>query len=241
MAEERNSNWLDLLPYALGALNGNINSSTKTSPFFALTGRKWNIELPTAPGTELSSESALNYGLEVSNCLREAHKAIRVANLEADSNVENDGKERVPCDLKVGDEVALYRPMSTQGKNKMPWIPGFIIMVTNQLVSKITDGKNWQDWVHNMHLKKILKRPEDLQIEDFIIAPKSAPKPVLNDSPAGGSMPPTQSVPTAKVTKKKAAAPKTVPSRKSSRVRKKTEQMVIDPKKKSYANIVRQT
>ena len=241
MAEERNSNWLDLLPYALGALNGNINSSTKTSPFFALTGRKWNIELPTAPGTELSSESALNYGLEVSNCLREAHKAIRVANLEADSNVENDGKERVPCELKVGDEVALYRPMSVQGKNKMPWIPGFTIMVTNQLVSKITDGKDWQDWVHNMHLKKILKRPEDLQIEDFIITPKSAPKPVLNDSPAGGSMPPTQSVPTAKVTKKKAAVPKTVPTRKSSRARKQTEPMVLDPKKKSYANIVRQT
>ena len=242
LAQERNSDWLSVLPYALGALNANINRATKTSPFYALTGRKWNIELPTAPGAQKSANGALEYGREVSNCLRQAHRAIQVANAEADVKVENDGKTRIPCDLKPGDKVALYRPQSAVGKNKMPWKQGFKILITNGLVSKITDGDKWQDWVHNMHLKKIEDRPDRFFIEDYPAPVVHVPRPPGTDSSTGRGMPPPQSAPTAKATRKKKAASSKVPatpSRRSNRQKKAPSALVMDPSKQSYANVVR--
>ena len=240
LAHERNSDWLSVLPYALGALNANTNRATKTSPFYALTGRKWNIELPSAPGVQKSTNGALEYGHQVSKCLRQAHRAIQVANTEADVKLENDGKTRIPCDLKAGDNVALYRPRSTQGNSKMPWKQGYKILITNGLVSKITDGEKF-DWVHNLHLKKVEDRPEEFIIEDYPSPVIHVPRPPVTDSSAGRGMPPTQSAPSAKVTKKKAASSKVplVQPRRSSRTRNPPSALVMDPKKKSYANAVR--
>ena len=131
--------------------------------------------------------------------------------------------------------------MSAQGNSKMPWKQGYKILITNGLVSKITDGDKWFDWVHNLHLKKVEDRPDRFIIEDYPSPVIHVPRPPVTDSSAGRGMPPTQSAPSAKVTKKKAASSKVpmVQPRRSGRVRNAPSALVMDPKKKSYANAVR--
>ena len=255
MAYERNSNWVDLLPYVVSALNNSIHRATGCSPFYAVYGRNGDFELPNSPETQLISNSPLDYGMEVSNCLKDAYAAITIANKEADRILdEKVARTSSKCTLKVGDKVCLYRPHASGNTHRMPWSGNYKIEETNGLVSKIRDeSTQWTDWVHNTHIKKILDRSEDfalLESPKFTVhhqpqAPvlpsgrgdtPSLPLPSSNrpsSAPPPSNMPQAPSAPKAKKTTAKTAMLRT--GRTSDRARNPVSKLQIDPSKKSYA------
>ena len=251
MALERNSNWVDILPYVVSALNNSINRATKTTPFYCLYGRHGNIDLPAAPHNQITAFSPLEYGLSVSNALKDAYRAVEIANKDADDVLERKvDRTASKCTLEVGQKVCLYRPHASGNTHRMPWSGELKILETNGLVAKVTDGIGWTDWVHNTHLKRIYDRPDDF---DIIEPPKFTvhQMPVAPVLPSGGgekpvlpkpstsqliAPPPTvlmPQAPSAPKPNKKIA--KTAPLRQSGRSRKPVEKLQINPSKKTYA------
>ena len=255
MAYERNSNWVDLLPYVVSALNNSVHCATGCSPFYAVYGRKGDFELPDSPEARLASDSPLEYGMQVSNCLKDAHAAITIANKDADRILdEKVARTSSKCTLKVGDKVCLYRPHASGNTHRMPWSGEYKIEATNGLIAKIRDeSTQWTDWVHNTHLKRILDRPDEfvlLESPKFTVhyqpqAPvlpsgrgdiPSLPVPSstrLPSAPPPSNMPQAPSAPKAKKTTAKTATMRT--GRTSGRARNPVAKLQIDPSKKSYA------
>ena len=250
MALERNSNWVDILPYVVSALNNSINRATKTTPFYCLYGRHGNIDLPVAPSNQKTDFSPLEYGLSVSNALKHAYRAVEIANKDADDVLERKvDRTASKCTLEVGQKVCLYRLHASGNIHRMPSSGEFKILETNGLVSKITNENGWTDWVHNTHLKRIFDRSDDF---DIIEPPKFMvhQMPVAPVLPSGGGKsvlpkpstsqliapPPTVLLPQApSAPKPKKKISKTAPQRKSGRSIKPVDKLQIDPSKKTYA------
>ena len=252
MALERNSNWVDILPYVVSALNNCMNRATKTTPFYCLYGRHGNIDLPVAPPNQKTALSPLEYGLSVSNALKHAYRAVEIANKDADDVLERKvDRTASKCTLEVGQKVCLYRPHAAGNTHRMPWSGEFKILETNGLVSKITNENGWTDWVHNLHLRRIYDRPDDFEILEppkFMVHQK----PVAPVLPSGGGKsglpkpstsqliapPPTVLLPQAPpAPKPKKKIAKTAPQRKSGRSIKPVEKLQINPSKKTYAAV----
>ena len=243
MAKERNSNWVDILDYCVAALNSQFNAATKCSPFYALYGRHWNVELPDSPTQNALSHDPLAYGMNVSRAAAMAQKYVRVANQEADRVLDSKARySRNKSEITVGSKVRLYRPRSAENTDKMPWIGEYEVLDTNGLVSKITDGP-YTDWVHNSHLSVIPPRIEELEIPEVIhqrqVRVWSLPR----------SNAPSRSLPSerGKVEKPepksevKLEAKLQEEPRRSGRVRTEVQNLQIDPKKKSYAHVASAT
>ena len=263
MALERNTNWVDILPYVVSALNNCMHQATGCSPFYAVYGRNGDFELPEPPQARIASNSPLDYGIQVSNCLKAAHAAIKIANKDADLVLDKKvARTSSKCTLKVGDKVCLFRPHASGNTHRMPWSGKYKIEHTNGLVSKIRDeDTQWTDWVHNTHLKRILDRPDDFVLVDqpkFTVHPKphapvlqsgrgdppSLPLPSSNRPP---SAPPPSNAPQAPPapSKAKKTTAKTASLRTSSRIRNPVQKLLIDHSKygtyATYADCLRNT
>ena len=243
MARERNSNWLDLLPFVVSALNASPNSATKTTPHFAVFGRHPKMDLPLAPDKNLSANSPLEFGLLASECARRAYKLIEFSNRAADLRLdEKIAKTSSESDLRVGHKVCIYRPQAASNTDRMPWHGEYEILDTNGLVSKIVGEGKPPDWVHNVHLRRIYDKPEEFTISEPLkvkIYPPDAKvlSPGRGEEPSPPSKPP-QAIPKPSG-KRKIAKPlpsTNPPQRASGRNRKQVQRLSVDPSKKSYAN-----
>ena len=162
---ERNSNWVDILPYVVSALNSCMNRPTKTTPSYCLYGLHGNIDLPMAPSNQKTALSPLEYGLSVPNALKHAYNAVQITNKDADDVFERKVDQTASkCTLEVGQKVCLYCPQASGNTHHMPWSGECKILETNDLVSKITNENGWTDWVHNLQLRRIFDRPDDFEI-----------------------------------------------------------------------------
>ena len=254
MAIERLTNWVDILPYVVSAHNNSIHRSTGCSPFYALYGRNGDIELPGSPEARITASSPMDYGFQVSNCLKDAYAAIETANKEADRVIdEKVARTSSKCMLKVGDKVCLYRPHAAGNTHRMPWSGNYKILETNGLVSKICDeDTQWTDWVHNTHLKRIQDRPDEFVIVEppkFTVhrmpqAPvptsgrgnmPSLPIPSLTRPQLSQPQSNVPQAPPAPKPKKKKSARTLEPPRTSGRARNPVQKLQIAPNKKSYA------
>ena len=250
MAKERNSTWVDVLDYCKMALNAQFNSATKCSPFYALYGRNWNLDLPPAPRNFSQSMDPLAYGMNVSRVTHQAQKFIKICNQEADRALDNKPRDsRVNSRIMVGSKVRLYRPRAAENTDKMPWIGSYEVLDTNGLVSKITDGQGYTDWVHNNHLLIIPPKIEDFEIPldhkpeirvlnlpRFISSRSSSERGVVKSERGDAVSPsktPTQSAETAP------ESPPRAEPRRSGRTSVPTAKLQVDPSKRSYANIAR--
>ena len=235
MAKERNSNWVDVLDYCVAALNSQFNAATKCSPFFALYGRHWNVELPDPPTQTALSHDPLAYGMNISRAAAMAQKYVRVCNQEADRALDVKLKNSVKkSEITIGSKVRLYRPRSAENTDKMPWIGEYEVLDTTDLVSKITDG-SYTDWVHNAHLSVIPPRIEELEVPEFTPQVRVWSNPRQID--VSRSLP-SERGKTRKSAPKKEAKLQEEP-RRSSRARKQTQIVHLDPKKQTYAFVAR--
>ena len=233
MAKERNSNWVDVLDYCTAALNSQFNAATKCSPFWSLYGRHWNVELPDPPTQNAISHDPLAYGMNVSRAASMAQKYVAICNKDADRLLDDKARKmRSKSEIIVGSKVRLYRPRAAENTDKMPWIGEYEVLDTNGLVSKITNG-SYTDWVHNSHLCVIPHRIEELEIPE-----SNQPSARVWSLPRYLKLPP-RSLPSerGKMVKSEPKVEAKLPEepRRSTRDRKKTENLQIDPRKKTYA------
>ena len=164
VCKERSCLWPDVLDYTVQALNANYNAATKTSPFYAVFGRHYNIALPTLSDKEVAN-SPLSHGMMVNATLQLAHKYVRLCNKDADAILDERTKNHKKSLLQVGDKVSLYRPNSVQNDSKMPWIGTFVITECDDFIAKISDSNGFTDWVHLSHLRKLQIREPDLTLD----------------------------------------------------------------------------
>ena len=260
ICKERNCVWPDVLDYTVQALNANYNAATKTSPFYAVFGRHYNIALPTLSKEEVAN-NPLSHGMQLNATLQLAHKYVRLANKDADIALENRNKNHTPSLLQVGDKVSLYRPNSVQNDSKMPWIGNFVITQCDDFVAKISDGNGYNDWVHLSHLRKLQIRDPDLALDadedstpvihDVSSQPQSEgaePTKVAPHHPQKVALRPSEKValqPASKVAPRPAPKPKkntevTPAPRRSSRQSKPVAKLnITDTKSKSYAAVAK--
>ena len=243
MAKERNSNWVDILDYCVAALNSQFNAATKCSPFYALYGRHWNVELPDSPTQNALSHDPLAYGMNVSRAAAMAQKFVRVCNQEADRVLDSKARySRKKSEISVGSKVRLYRPRSAENTDKMPWIGEYEVLDTNGLVSKITNG-SYTDWVHNSHLCVIPPRIEELEIPEVIHQPQVRVWSIPRSNGPSRSLPSERGKTEKAEPKPEVKLEAKLPEepRRSSRARKEVQNLQIDPKKKSYAHVASTT
>ena len=253
-AKERQSPWHQVLPMVVSSLNATFNSATKVSPFEAVMGHAGRFGLPNLD--QLRSENACDYALETNQALKTIHDNVRVANRLTDEKYlakVNAGQLRE--NVQVGDAVCLYRPMSSEATKKEPWIGRFIVLDTNDFVTRIqNENDKSTEWVSNHHIRRIVPRDKKLQIpitddasdpELVPPEPKSPPKPppVQTESRGGSrdsdSVSKSQPQPK-KVTRQKKKPSTDQPLRRSSRNRTQTKLTNIDSmNSKSYAFVVR--
>ena len=260
VSKERNCLWPDVLDYTVQALNANFNAATKTSPFYCVFGRHYNIALPTLSAEEVAN-NPLSHGMQVNATLQMAHKFVRLCNKEADIAQDNRIKNNVKSLLQVGDKVSLYRPNSVQNDSKLPWVGNYVIVEADDYVAKISDGNGFFDWVHLNQLRKLQIREPDLILDSdddstpvihaipFKPQSEGAVSSKVSHQPSEKvALQPSRKValrPASKVAPKVAPKPKKIrevepPPRRSSRQSKPVNKLNINnTKAKSYAAVVK--
>ena len=164
LAEERGAAWPDLLDEVVSNMNSLPNSATKLSPHFILTGREPHLGIPKPESSSLKAISPNAYANKLAKRLRQIQRAVKISADEADFVLDKKSKDFELKPLAEGDSVLLYRPQSSIAKStKMDWIPGYEVILTNNMVVKLRNiHTNSVDWVHRHQVRKVSKRPDHL-------------------------------------------------------------------------------
>ena len=164
--------WPETIPYVLRGLNNSKNKATKFAPFFSLYGRS---PRSLAPISNLNVPATIEgYNFVNRSNLEQVHKLIKICQEEADQKLSAKDKQKTSPMLIPGDEVCLYRPVSSQAKTtNLPFIGPFSVVKSNEQVVKIIDSTGKMDWVSRNHVvKKIPRKPELI-----LVPPPFYPKP----------------------------------------------------------------
>ena len=163
LCEERSCQWLDILQEVISNMNAMTNMSTGVSPHYIITGRHPSLNLPNADNDKNRNPYPKLYGMNLSRQLIKVHKAVAIAAAEADAKMESRLNTSPTKPLNPGDKVLLYRPVSAEAKrNKLPWLEGYTVVKSNNMVTKIRNAENVTCWVHRTQLRYVPDRPEHL-------------------------------------------------------------------------------
>ena len=125
--------------------------------------------------------------MNLSRQMTKVHKAVAIAAAEADAKMEARLNTSPNKPLNPGDKVLLYRPMSAEAKrNKLPWLEGYTVVKSNNMVIKIRNDDNVTSWVHRTQLRYVPDRPEHLQKS----SPLMIPVPVITQISSKNPQPP---------------------------------------------------
>ena len=171
LAKERQLPWPKVLKRAVCAFNASPNATTKVSPWEACRGFPYLINTPS-PGAP-TGKGTFEYRQKICAAVSDVQKALRVANLEADyffKNKQNTRHTRAP--LKPGDRCCIYRPLAAGKEKHFDWVGDFVVLDSNDLVSRLRCTKTQKsDWYSNHQIKLLPPRPLHLtepDSDDFI-------------------------------------------------------------------------
>ena len=267
LAKERNLPWPKVLKRAVYAFNASVNSTTKVSPWEAVRGTPYLINVPNP--NAIRASDPCTYRQEICSAVSQIQKSVRVANLEADYHFK---KKRNSCHtrppLEPGDRCCIYRPLARDKDKHFDWVGDYTVVDSNDKVSRLRCNKTQKlDWYSNHQIKLLPKRPSylDSDSDDELftvpVVPESGGAGGLSDS--NSAQPPlseicnqsetsvtlNQSTVSAQSKTEKSASsgrrkwpfPRAFPSRPpSSRKRSKTEKLNISTMSgKTYAAIAR--
>ena len=177
------------------------------------------------------------------------------------AKVDSKVKPVKPEPLQIGDEILIYRPLSTTKEAKFDWIDGFTVVDYNDFTARVKNVKTGTlDWVHRRHIRKVQKRPPHLDDDEddddsaVIDEVKTSKKMKVEPSSTGGGE--TKSAPAVKSdekvdektselqskpkrTRSKIKVPPTAASSRSRRTLKQVDRLDVSKKGQSYANVVR--
>ena len=147
ITNERNCDWLSVLPQCVHAMNISKNAATGVSPHFVVYGRKPEIGLPTIKPDGFSFSHPKNYGGNLKRFLDRIHHLVRVSAEAADKSLDSTQNSwKKVQKIVVGDMVYVERKQSAVAKStKMPWLGPYKVTACNDYVVRITDEKGNSD------------------------------------------------------------------------------------------------
>ena len=187
LCEERKIQWLDILQEVVSNMNAMANMSTGVSPHYIITGRHPSLNLPKTDNDQIRHPDPASYGMKVNDQMNKVFKAVAIAAKETDSKMESRLNSSPSKPLHPGDKVLLFRPESAEAKrNKLPWLEGYTVVSSNNMVVKIRNDENVTCWVHRTQLRYVPDRPEHLQKS----SPLMIPVPVITQISSKNPQPP---------------------------------------------------
>ena len=166
VSKELKEPWPHVIGQVVSALNAAPNQSTKCSPFYAMYGRHFRLDIPQIQ-KDSSADNPLSYGMTLGTQLSRVHKLVKLCADETVARYDSKVKPVKPESLQIGDNVLIYRPISTQKDAKFDWIDGFVIVDFNDFSARIKNEKTDKlDWVHRRHIRKVKVRPPHLDSDD---------------------------------------------------------------------------
>ena len=163
VSKELDQPWPHVIGQVVSALNAAPNQATKCSPFFAMYGRHFCLDIPQIE-KDLSADNALSYGMSLGTQLSRVHKLVKFCADETIAQFDSKTKPVIPENLQIGDKVLIYRPISAQKEAKFDWIDGFVIVDFSDFSARIKNEKTGKlDWVHRRHIRKVKIRPSHLE------------------------------------------------------------------------------
>ncbi|TIA68013.1 hypothetical protein E3P91_04182 [Wallemia ichthyophaga] len=146
-------NWTDILPFAEFAYNDSKNSVTDKTPFEIDTGQH-----PRRPGLMPKQEEddgeAFDYGLKISNYVKEAQDAIHAAQQSA-TRLANRGRRAI--EIKVGDYVYVHKNAFTFHTSKLNrlWFGPYRVLkkINTSFQLDIPSDTRMHNVIHASHLK----------------------------------------------------------------------------------------
>ena len=164
---QKNKNWVDVLQMVVSSMNAYHCVATGHSPFQVVTGRNPNMLLPEPPSSKSSSGSPAAYGMALTRKLVDIHHHVKLANIEADTRLDNRTKTTFKENIGVGDKVLVFREQSSCSKNtNLQWNPGYEVVRTNNLVFELENESGKREWVHRYHIRLVQPRPIHLVDDD---------------------------------------------------------------------------
>ena len=159
-ANERQSDWDLLLPYAMFAYNTSYHSLLQETPFYLNHGRDARTTTDIVIGKRPEYKSGVHeYAVQLSQNLYDVHTRVKdiLKNINDDRIMKNDGDINLPS-FNIGDEVLLYDPTTPKGLSRKlikRWKGPYTVI--NKLSSTtyeiIRDGRS-----QTVHMERIRKQ-----------------------------------------------------------------------------------
>jgi hypothetical protein len=157
-ADERQSDWDLLLPYAIFSYNTSYHSLLQETPFYLQFGRDARLTVDVVLGRRPEYKQGVHeYALELSQNLFDVHTRVRdILKSVNERRQEMIEKESLP-QFSIGDEVLLYDPTTQKGLSRKlvrRWQGPYIIIEKHSDVTYaiMKDGK--KQVVHVERLRK---------------------------------------------------------------------------------------
>ena len=164
VANEFKKPWPEVMNQVVAAMNACHNAATKCSPFYAMYGKNYCLDIPRLPKDDQKCFDALTHGMNLDAAMGKIHRLVELCAANADFEKDSKSRETKLEKLNQGDKVLIYRPLSTDA-NSVGWIPGYSVLdgSSNNFSAKLKNEKNGQtDWVHRNHIRKLYPRPPHL-------------------------------------------------------------------------------
>ena len=165
VAKEMNKPWPEVLNQVVAAMNACHNSATKCSPFYAMYGKNYCLDIPRLPKDDPKSFDALTHGMNLNAAMIKIHKLVELCAAESDFRKDLSLREVNIEKLNQGDKVLIYRPLSTDANSPVGWKEGYTVLDgnSNNFSAKLKNDANGKtDWVHRSQIRKIYPRPPHL-------------------------------------------------------------------------------
>ena len=166
VAAELSKPWPEVLGHVVGAMNACFNEATKCSPFYAMFGKNYCLDIPRLPenASRNGSFDALSHGMNLDALLVKVHRLVDLCAKDTDHKSDLSRRESNLEKLDQGDKVLIYRPLSAAANAKVGWIGGYSVLKSNDFAAKLKNDENGKtDWVHRDHIRKIYPRPSYLE------------------------------------------------------------------------------
>ena len=165
VANEMNKSWPEVVNQVVAAMNSCHNAATKCSPFYAMYGKNYCLDIPRLPEDDPKSFDALTHGMNLDAAMIKIHRLVEMCAAESDLRKDSSLREVNVEKLDQGDKVLIYRPLSREANASVGWIDGYSVLngkLNNFSVKLKNDANGKTDWVHRSHIRKIYPRPSHL-------------------------------------------------------------------------------
>ena len=181
VAKEMGKTWPEVLDQVVSSMNAVQNQATRCSPFYAMYGRHYCLDIPRPPEKDKKYFDPLTHGMSLDVSRVKIQRLVNLCAQSTDFAIDNTLRETKSENYSQGDKVLIYRPLSTSADAKVDWKPGYSVLDSNEFACKLKNDENGKtDWVHRTHIRKIYPRPAHLE-DDSDDESESGPAITLHD------------------------------------------------------------